>query len=61
MKTTFEMFLFVAHKYHDRFEFLSDVEQILKNCELYNGKESPFTQKAELVVKICRETLDEVS
>lgn len=50
-----------AHKYHNRYEFLSDVEQILKNCELYNGKDSPFTQKATLVVRICRETLEGVS
>lgn len=48
-----------AHKYHSRYEFLTDVEQILKNCELYNGKESQFTQKAELVVKVCRDTLAE--
>lgn len=48
-----------AHKYHSRYEFLMDVEQILKNCELYNGKESPFTQKAEMVVKVCRDTLAE--
>lgn len=48
-----------AHKYHSRYEFLSNVEQIYKNCELYNGKDSPFTQKAELVVRVCRETLAE--
>lgn len=50
-----------SHKYHSRHEFLGDVEQILENCVLYNGKESPFTQKAELLVKICRATLDEAS
>ncbi|XP_029032281.1 transcription initiation factor TFIID subunit 1 isoform X3 [Osmia bicornis bicornis] len=48
-----------AHKYHSRHEFVRDIEQILENCTIYNGKESPFTQKAELVVKICKETLDE--
>lgn len=48
-----------AHKYHSRHEFLKDVEQILENCTIYNGKESPFTKKAELLVKVCKETLDE--
>ncbi|KAK9885772.1 hypothetical protein WA026_013642 [Henosepilachna vigintioctopunctata] len=48
-----------AHKYHSRYEFLTDIEQILENCVLYNGKESPFTEKAELLVKICRSTLEE--
>lgn len=50
---------FVAHKYHSRHEFLVDVQQILENCILYNGKDSPFTQKAEQLVKICKATLDE--
>lgn len=39
---------------------MSDVEKILENCVLYNGKESPFTQKAEALVKACQEMLDEV-
>ncbi|KAG7211276.1 hypothetical protein KM043_010582 [Ampulex compressa] len=48
-----------AHKYHNRHEFVRDIEQILENCTIYNGKESPFTNKAELLVKVCKETLDE--
>lgn len=48
-----------AHKYHSRHEILVDVQQILENCILYNGKDSPFTQKAEQLVKICKATLDE--
>ncbi|XP_071554239.1 transcription initiation factor TFIID subunit 1 [Temnothorax nylanderi] len=48
-----------AHKYHSRNEFLRDIEQILENCTLYNGKESPLTNKAELLVKVCKDTLDE--
>lgn len=48
-----------AHKYHSRHEFLRDIEQILENCTLYNGKDSPFTLKAEVLVKACKETLDE--
>lgn len=53
--------IFLAHKYHSRHEFLVDIEQILENCVLYNGKESPFTEKAETLVKACKATLDEVS
>lgn len=52
--------LFSAHKYHSRHEFLLDIEQILQNCVLYNGKDSPYTEKAEQLVKACRATLDEV-
>uniref|UniRef100_A0A6P7FJW6 Transcription initiation factor TFIID subunit 1 n=1 Tax=Diabrotica virgifera virgifera TaxID=50390 RepID=A0A6P7FJW6_DIAVI len=48
-----------AHKYHSRHEFLTDIEQILENCVLYNGKDSTFTEKAEILVKACKETLDE--
>lgn len=54
-------YYFSAHKYHSRHEFLVDIEQILENCVLYNGKESPFTEKAETLVKACKLTLDEVS
>ncbi|XP_012257174.2 transcription initiation factor TFIID subunit 1 [Athalia rosae] len=48
-----------AHKYHSRHEFLRDIEQILENCTVYNGKDSPFTLKAEALVKVCKETLEE--
>lgn len=51
---------FSAHKYHSRHEFLADIEQILENCILYNGKDSPFTEKAEQLVTACKETLDKV-
>ncbi|KAJ8968631.1 hypothetical protein NQ317_014757 [Molorchus minor] len=42
-----------------------DLETISKkvadsaNCVLYNGRESPFTEKAEQLVKACKATLDE--
>lgn len=49
-----------AHKYHSRYEFLNDINQIFLNCETYNGKESPFTLKAEAMVKACKATLAEV-
>ncbi|XP_069701181.1 transcription initiation factor TFIID subunit 1 isoform X2 [Periplaneta americana] len=48
-----------SHKYHNRYEFLADIERILENCILYNGKDSPYTQKAEKMVEVCRFTLDE--
>ncbi|XP_043261805.1 transcription initiation factor TFIID subunit 1 isoform X2 [Colletes gigas] len=48
-----------AHKYHNRHEFHRDIEQILENCTIYNGKDSVYTHKAELLVKVCKETLDE--
>lgn len=50
-----------THKYHSRHEFLIDIQQILENCILYNGKDSPFTLKAEQLVKVCKATLQEVS
>lgn len=49
------------HKYHDRTEFLSDIELILVNSIAYNGQESQFTEKAKALVQICAETLEEVS
>jgi hypothetical protein len=49
-----------AHKYHNRNEFLADIERILENCILYNGKDSTYTQKAEKMVNVCRATLEEV-
>ncbi|XP_075228523.1 TATA-box binding protein associated factor 1 isoform X4 [Lycorma delicatula] len=48
-----------SHKYHSRHEFVADVEQILQNCIIYNGKDSPYTQKAEALVKTCKATLEE--
>lgn len=48
-----------AHKYHNRHEFLADIERILHNCILYNGKDSTFTHKAEALVRVCRQTLEE--
>lgn len=50
-----------AHRYHNRHDFMVDVEQILENCILYNGKDSPFTEKAELLVRTCKAACDEVT
>ena len=48
------------HKYHNRTEFLQDVELILENSIAYNGQESQFTEKAKALVRITSDTLDEV-
>ncbi|XP_046667690.1 transcription initiation factor TFIID subunit 1 [Homalodisca vitripennis] len=48
-----------SHKYHSRHEFLADVERILQNCVMYNGKDSTFTEKAETLYKAAQETLEE--
>lgn len=61
MHTINKIFIFTAHKYHSRQEFLADVERILQNCVTYNGKDSTFTEKAEALYKAAQETLDEVS
>ncbi|XP_059489774.1 transcription initiation factor TFIID subunit 1 isoform X2 [Neocloeon triangulifer] len=39
-----------SHKYHNCKEFLSDIELIYNNCVLYNGVDSPFTMKAEVLL-----------
>ena len=49
-----------AHKYHNRKEFLDDVDLILENSIAYNGAESQFTEKARALGRICAETLEEV-
>ncbi|KAG8039641.1 hypothetical protein G9C98_000370 [Cotesia typhae] len=47
-----------ANKYHNRNEFLRDVELILENCAQFNSFESPFTRQAEALVQACKEMLD---
>lgn len=49
----------ITHRYHNRHDFLVDVQQILENCILYNGKDSPYTEKAEMLVHTCKAALDE--
>jgi len=48
-----------CHKYHNRSEFLRDIELILENSVAYNGIESEFTEKAKALLKICAVTLEE--
>ena len=50
-----------CHKYHNRSEFLRDIELILENSVAYNGIESEFTEKAKALLKICAVTLEEVT
>lgn len=50
-----------AHKYHNRGEFLHDIDLILENSIAYNGETSAFTEKARALGRICRETLEEAS
>lgn len=48
-----------AHKYHNRHEFLKDIEQILQNCITYNGKESVYSKKAEAIYDVVVAQLNE--
>ena len=48
-----------AHKYHNRTEFLHDLDLILENSIAYNGQESQFTEKAKALGRIAAETLEE--
>lgn len=48
-----------AHKYHNREDFLGDVELLYQNSITYNGPDSQFTKKAQQIVDICRSTLQE--
>lgn len=50
-----------AHKYHNREEFLHDIDLILENSIAYNGQESQFTERARSLGRLCRETLEGVS
>ncbi|XP_011494870.1 PREDICTED: transcription initiation factor TFIID subunit 1 isoform X2 [Ceratosolen solmsi marchali] len=49
-----------AHKYHSRAEFMRDIQQIVNNCVLYNGDKSLLTAKAEVLLKVSKDTLSEV-
>ncbi|XP_044017521.1 transcription initiation factor TFIID subunit 1-like isoform X2 [Aphidius gifuensis] len=48
-----------AHKYQSRHDFLRDIEQILDNCTLYNGKDSSLVRDAEKLFQVCKDALDE--
>lgn len=48
-----------AHKYHNRRDFLADMELIYENSLKYNGKNNAFTEKAEAVVRACKADLEQ--
>lgn len=48
------------HKYHNREQFLNDVELIVRNSERYNGKDSAFTETAKRIHLTAKEALMEV-
>lgn len=39
---------------------MADMELILTNSVRYNGQDSSFTQKAETLLQVCKESLAEV-
>ncbi|XP_023247191.1 transcription initiation factor TFIID subunit 1 [Copidosoma floridanum] len=47
------------NNYHNRAEFIADLQLILDNCILFNGDISPFTSKAEVLVKAAKEFLND--
>ncbi|XP_077286335.1 TATA-box binding protein associated factor 1 isoform X2 [Arctopsyche grandis] len=49
-----------AHKYHNRAEFLQDIELICRNCEAYNGAQSTFTQQAQTLLSVTRDALNQL-
>lgn len=50
-----------GHKYHNRKEFLADINLILENSIAYNGEDSEFTQQARKLVSMATESFEEVN
>lgn len=50
-----------GHKYHNRKEFLADINLILENSIAYNGEDSDFTQQARKLVSVATESFEEVN
>lgn len=46
-------------RYHNREEFLADLNQIVENSTLYNGARSSFTVAAQRMLQSCFELLAE--
>jgi len=55
------VFTFSGHKYHNRKEFLGDINLIYENSVAYNGEDSEFTQQAKKLISVATESLEEVS
>lgn len=51
----------LGHKYHNRKEFLADINLILENSIAYNGEDSEFTQQAKRLISVASESLEEVN
>ncbi len=45
------------HQYHNRQEFLGDVELIYANSVLFNGENSEFSLKAAKILEVTRDAL----
>lgn len=52
---------FSGHKYHNRKEFLADLNLIVENSIAYNGEDSEITQQAKKLISIATESLEEVN
>ncbi|XP_025197408.1 transcription initiation factor TFIID subunit 1 [Melanaphis sacchari] len=48
-----------SHKYHNRKEFLADINLIFENSVAYNGEDSEFTQQAKKLISVATESLEE--
>ncbi|XP_037955889.1 transcription initiation factor TFIID subunit 1 isoform X1 [Teleopsis dalmanni] len=48
-----------TRRYHNREEFLADLNQIVENSTLYNGANSSFTMAAQRMIQKCFELLSE--
>ncbi|XP_003241670.1 transcription initiation factor TFIID subunit 1 isoform X1 [Acyrthosiphon pisum] len=48
-----------SHKYHNRKEFLGDINLIFENSVAYNGEDSDFTQQAKKLISVATESLEE--
>jgi len=55
------IYFFLGHKYHNRKEFLGDINLIYENSVAYNGEDSEFTQQAKKLISVATESLEEVS
>ena len=49
-----------THMYHNREQFLEDVELLVVNSEKYNGKDSNFTGTARRILQVAADALTEV-
>ena len=47
-------------KYHNREQFLEDVELLVQNSIKYNGKDSAYTETAHKILQVAKDALAEV-